>query len=289
MGISKEERTMRRVVFLATLLVATTAVGQNWEGDLQEETEFGDLHTMVGVTWDSKYIWRGFDIFDDKSATHMMVDLNLFETGFGASAVGHRANGSGFEDLERWDGTLYYQSGAWAGEPYAMNYRLGFVYYLYPQLNEGESVAQQEGQLVLAWPSILPIQGLQPSYALIKMWPAHSGSPLPDAASGWMHIFMLDYGFSVPPIIAGMPDHVITLHSEVVYNGGLTVTPRYRNPDFGISHAVLGASTDLVFGSEGNIILTPAVYYQITMEESISEDRDKDNELWVSLGLKYAF
>ncbi|MEN6576279.1 MAG: hypothetical protein ABFD90_08045 [Phycisphaerales bacterium] len=280
---------MKRVVFLTVLLAAVTALGQDWEGDLQDETAVGKLHTMVGVTWDSKYIWRGFDIFDDKSATHLSIDLNLFETGFGASLVGHRANGSGFEDLERWDGTLYYQSGAWAGESYATNYRFGFVHYLYPELNEGESLDQQEGQMVLAWPNLLPVQGLQPSYALIKMWPADSGSRLSDAASGWMHILMLDYGFSVPGILAGMPDHVITLHSEVVHNGGLSVTPRYRNPDYDWTHAVLGASTDFSFGPGGNLVLTPAVYYQITMESSISEDGDKDNELWVSLALKYAF
>ena len=280
---------MKRVVFLVVLLATATALGQDWEGDLQEDTELQGLHTMVGVTWDSKYIWRGFDIFDDKSATHLMVDLNLFESGFGVSAVGHRANGSGFEDAERWDGTLYYQSGVYAGQPYATNFRLGFVHYLFPELNDEESLDRQEGQLVLAWPNIIPIQGLQPSYALIKMWPADSGSRLSDAASGWMHIFMLDYGFSVPGIVSSIPEHVITLHSELVYNDGLSVTTRFSNPAHDFTHAVLGASTDLAFGSGGNLVLTPAVYYQLTLEETISEDGDKDNELWVSLGLKYAF
>lgn len=282
---------MRRVVFLAVLFAAATAMGQDWEGDLQDETEseVAPLHAMVGVTWDSKYIWRGFDIYDDKSVTHMMVDLNLFETGFGVSAVGHRANSSGFEDQERWDGTAYYQSGLWAGEPYAMNFRVGFVYYLFPELNDGESLDMQEGQLVLAWPNILPIQGLQPSYALIKMWPADSGSRLPDSASGWMHIVMLDYGFSVPALFPNTQDQVITLHSELVYNDGLAVTPRFWNPDNDWTHAVFGASTDFVFGEANNIVLTPAVYYQITMDSSISEDGDADNELWVSLGLKCSF
>lgn len=282
---------MKRVVFAAVLLVAATAMGQDWEGDLQDgtESEVAPLHVMVGATWDSKYIWRGFDMYDDKSATHLLVDLNLFETGFGVSAVGHRANSSGFEEQERWDGTVYYQSGLWAGEPYAMNFRFGFVHYLFPELNDGESRDMQEGQVVLAWPNLLPIQGLQPSYAAIKMWPADSGSQLPDSASGWMHIFMLDYGFSVPAVVPGMSDHVITLHSEVVYNGGVSVTQRFPNPDHDVTHAVFGASTDLAFGEGGNIVLTPAVYYQITMESSISEDGDKDNELWVSLGLKYSF
>jgi hypothetical protein len=284
---------MKRVVFLAILLTAVTATGQDWAGDLQ--TEGGSVHAMAGLTWDSKYIWRGFDVYDGKSAAHLSVDLNLFETGFGASAVGHRALAAGFEDRERWDGTLYYQGGLFAGAPLATNFRAGFVYYMYPELNEGESLDMQEGHLILSWPNLLPIQGLQPSYLLIKMWPSHSGSPLPNSASGWMHIGMLDYGFSIPGLIPGIAEHVIMLHGELVYNDGLTITPArprndwtvvYRNPDQDFSHYVLGISTDLAFGPDGSFIFTPAAYYQNTLNNSINED---DDEIWVSLAVKYAF
>ena len=288
---------MKRVVFVAVLLVAATAMGQDWEGDLQDgtESEVAPLHVMVGATWDSKYIWRGFDIYDDKSATHLLVDLNLFETGFGVSAVGHRANGGGFEDRERWDGTIYYQSGVCAGESYATNYRLGLVYYLYPELNDGESLNMIEGQMVLSWPNILPIQGLQPSYALVAMGQADSPSIIADGGSGLMHIGMLDYGFSIPGIIPGIAEHVITLHAELVYNDGVTITPArprndwtivHRNPDHDFSHAVYGVSTDLPFGEDGNLVFTPSVYYQTTLNDTVNED---DSEFWVSLGLKYSF
>ncbi len=295
---------MRCVVFLAVLLAATAAPGQNWEttssgqsweGDLQEQTGIGAFHAMVGVTWDSKYIWRGFDIYDDESATHTMVDLNLFETGFGVSVVAHRANSGGFEDRERWDGTAYYQSGAFSGESYATNYRLGFVYYLYPELNDGESMDMIEGHLILSWPSILPIKGLQPSYALIALGQASNGSVLADGGSGVMHIGMLDYGFSVPSIIPGISEHVVTLHAELVYNDGVTITPArprndwtvvYRNPDHDFTHAVYGVSTDVPLGPGGNLVFTPSVYYQTTLNDTINED---NSEFWVSLGLRYAF
>jgi len=286
---------MKPVVFLTILLAAVTASGQNWEGDLQ--TEGGNLHAMVGLAWDSKFIWRGFDVYDDESATHLSVDLNLFETGFGVSAVGHRANAGGFEDRERWDGTAYYQGGLFSGEPFATNFRIGFVHYLFPELNEGESLDMQEGHLILSWPNLLPIQGLQPSYVLIKMWPAHSDSPLPDSASGWMHIGMLDYGFSIPGLIPGIAEHVITLHGEVAYNDGLTITPAapvsdwkvaelHPNPDHDFSHAVVGISTDLAFGEGGHFIITPAAYYQNTLNDTINNDED---EVWVSVAVKYTF
>ena len=284
---------MKRMVFLAILLAAVAAPGQDWEGDLQ--TEGGKLHTMVGLTWDSKYVWRGFDIYDDEGAMHMLVDLNLFETGFGVSLVGHRATSGGFEDRERWDGTVYYQSGLFGGESYATNYRAGFVYYLYPELNGGESLDMIEGQLILSWPKILPIRGLQPSYAVIAMGQASTPSILADGGSGVMHIGMLDYGFSIPGIIPEILEHVITLHAELVYNDGVTITPArprndwvvvHRNPDHDFSHAVFGASTDVPLGAGGNLLLTPSVYYQNTMNDTINED---DSEFWVSIGLKYTF
>jgi hypothetical protein len=300
----KEDQEMKCVVFLAVLLAAAAAPGQNWEtataaqdweGDLQDKTEAGSLRAMVGATWDSKYIWRGFDIYDDESATHFMVDLDLFQSCFGVSAVAHRANAGGFEDRERWDWTGYYQGGAYAGESYAVNYRFGFVYYLYPELNSGQSMDMIEAQMVLAWPKLLPIQGLQPSYALIAMGQASNDSVLADGGSGVIQIGMLDYGFSIPGITPVIPELVVTLHAEVVYNDGVTITPArlqndwtivHPNPDHGFSHAVFGASTDVPLGKGGNLLLTPSVYYQNTMTDSINED---DSEFWASVGLKYVF
>jgi len=276
---------MRRLVFLTVALTAAVAAAEQWEGDVQ--TEQGQLRGMVDVTWDSKYIWRGFDVYDDKSATHLLADLSLFDTGFGVRAVGHRANSSGFEDRERWDFTGYYQNTLFpADEPAATKFRVGWVYYSYPELNRGESLDLQEGHLVLAWPNLLPVEGLQPSYALIKLWPARSESRLPEAASGWLHILMLDYAFSIPGLIPELPDHIIRLHSEVIYNDGVTPLPEYPNPDHDWSNAVFGASMDVALGADRSLVFTPAVYYQITLNETINQDED---EVWASLSLNCTF
>lgn len=274
---------MRQAVVLMVLMaVAGAAPGQDWEGDLVGVDH--NVDGMIGVAWDSQYIWRGFDVFDDESAVHILGDLNF--SGFGLSAAGHRANSSGFEDRERWDYTLYYQNGAFLGEPYATNFRFGWVYYNFPELNEGESIDLQEGQAVLSWPNLLPIKGLCPSYAVVKMWPAKSGSRLPDSSSGWLHILMLDYGFTIPGLLPDIPEHLIRLHSEIVFNDGVTMVPERRNPDQDWSHAVFGASTDLAFGPGDSIVFTPAVYYQVTLEQSVNPD---ESEFWASLSLKYMF
>jgi hypothetical protein len=260
-----------------------------------------ELHGAFNVTYQSKYVWRGFDIFDDKSGVQASVDLDLFGTGFGASVMAHRANSSGFENGERWDYTLYYANQLFQGENYATNYRLDYVWYNYPDNpTKGSMTAPnaslQELNAVLSWPNICP-GGIVPTYILVKMWPLRSGSfsgsrskwltkagvpGFGGSASGWAHIFMLDYSFTIAGLIPEIPEHVINLHSEVVYNDG--VGPAGQKVDHDWSNAVFGASTDINIAE--NLILTPAVYYQITMDNSVNPDQD---ETWVTLGATYKF
>jgi hypothetical protein len=283
---------MKQVVFLVTILLMTApAWAQDWEGDLLGIK--GDLHASVGVTWDSKYLWRGFDIYDDKSAVHLRTDIDLFETGFGLSVMGHRANSGGFEDKERWDFAPYYQNSLFKDQRYVTQFRVGWVYYTYPELNEGQSLDMQEAHLILSWPEILPVKGLCPTYELVKLWQSDSESRLADG-NGWLHILMLDYGLSIPSLVPGKSDEqIVRLHSEVVFNDGWSPTPArrvndwrfvYPNPDHDWSHAVFGASTDFNFGY--GITFTPAIYHQTTMDKSVNEDK---NETWASLTLKWSF
>jgi hypothetical protein len=284
---------MKHVTFLmvmAALAAPAPALTNDWQGDLIGAAQ--NFDGTVAVTWGSKYIWRGFDIYDDKSATHFLADVSLHGVGLGGSVAGHRANSSGFEDRERWDYTLYYQNSLFAKEPAATQFRFGWVYYDYPELNEDESLNLQEAHLLLSWPSILPVQGLCPTYELIKMWPAKSDSVLPDSASGWMHIFMLDYGFALPGM-APRTRTLVKLHSEIIYNDGLTITPArprndwtvvHPNPDHDWSNAVFGVSTDLEVIKD--FVFTPAVYYQTTLNNTINED---DDEVWATLNLRYTF
>ena len=80
-----------------------------------------------------------------------------------------------------------------------------------------------------------------------------------------------------------MDDQVIKLHSELVCNGG--VSPFGAKVKSGFSDAVVGASTDFAFGADRNIVLTPAIYYQFSLEETVNPD----NEFWAGVSLKYAF
>jgi len=264
----------KRILGIAVVLLATGGLAQ------AQDT---DLHGYADVTWSGKYVWRGFDIYNDKSAIHPSVDLNLFGTGLGVNVTGHRANSSEFEQLgERWDYNLYYMNNLLDGN---VQYRLGYVYYNYPDMRASDADLQ-EIHAILSLPKLCPA-GVVPSYVLVKLWPARSESMVgararPGTASGFAHIFMLDYAWTVGGILPNTPEQVLNLHAEAVYNDG--VGPGGQNVDQDWTNAVFGLSTNIDLAQ--NVILTPGIYHQITMDTSVNDDKD---ETWVSMGLKYQF
>jgi len=250
------------------------------------------LSGTIDVTYLSKYIWRGFDIYDDKSAIQPSIDLDLYGTGFGMNIMGHRANSDEFENGERWDYTLYYYNRLFEDEIYATNYRLSWVYYNYPDNSSHteKSIDLQEFNAAFSWPNILPIKRLVPSYVIVKLWPSNSGtlvgsrSPRGGTASGFAHIFMLDYGLPINTegLLPNTPEQILNLHAETVYNDG--VGPNGANVDHDWSNAVFGISTEFDLGND--LAFTPGVYHQVTMDKSVNDDKD---ETWVTLGMKYEF
>jgi len=285
----------RKILVTAVFLLAVVGIAQ---------AQDSELHGSVDLTYQSKYVWRGFDVYGDKSAVQPSLDLDLFGTGLGINVMGHRANSSGYEVAERWDYTLYYQNGLFQDEAYAMMYRLGWVYYNYPDLRSSQADLQ-ELHTVISFPKMIP-GGIVPSYVLVKLWPNSSGSlvaknidlagepvynPMAGmyvppssegTASGWAHIFMLDYPLKVGGILPDTPEQVFNLHTEVVFNDG--VGPAGQDVDNDWSNLVFGVSTGINLSDE--LVLTPGVYHQITMEETVNDDKD---ETWATLSLTYKF
>jgi hypothetical protein len=277
---------MKKGILLgAAIFLAAVSLGYA----AQQEVPTGELHGSIGVEYSSKYVWRGFDIYDDKSAVHPSIDLDLFGTGLGFNITGHRANSGEFENSERWDYSLYYVGSLFQDEPYRTNYRVAYVYYNYPDMSAHttKSIDLQEGHVVLSWPNLFPVKGLVPSYVFVKLWPSNSGtivgarSPSGGTASGFAHIFMLDYAL---PIICPFTniERTLNLHSELIYNDG--VGPNGANVDHDWSNAVVGATMN--FDVAENIVFTPGVFHQVTMDKSVNNDKD---ETWISLSLKYKF
>ena len=286
---------MKKLIILAIVaLTSTTAFAEGWGPvwDWEALGIEGELHGTVEVGLQSQYIWRGFEVYGTRSALQASVDLDLFQTGFGVSVTAHRANGGPMADpFERWDYNLYYQNALFQGEAYAVNYRLGWVYYNYPD-QSCKDFDLQELHAIFSLPNALPIKGLVPTYVLVKLWPAYSNSfvgarsPFGGSASGLAHIFMLDYTWNVPGFLPEVPEQPIKFHGEVVYNDGVGPGGQFMDNDW--SNAVLGVSTDFDLGY--GIIITPASYYQRTMEPTLQALNGGDeDEFWATVSLKYKF
>ena len=253
------------------------------------QAQKGELHGTIDVTYLSSYIWRGFDLYPEgHSAIQPSIDIDLYGTGFGVNLFWSRANGSGFENHEWLNTTLYYYNRFFADEIYATNYRVGWTYYNHPDgpRKGGPAVVDADMQEVFAgfaWPKICPA-GIVPSYIIVKMWPATSDSTLKEHANGWAHIFGLDYGLNIGSLMEDMPEQVLNLHAEVVYNDGVGPCPNYpKTVDHDWSHALFGVSTNFDLGN--NLTFTPAIYYQASFDDSVNDD----DETWVSLSMKYKF
>lgn len=277
---------MKKMLILAVLAMTPLMVlAQESAGGFD-----GQLSGSIGMTFQSKYIWRGFDVFNDNDpAMQLNANLDLFGTGFGVNVLGHRSLNGGHENSERWDYNLYYANVYLPEDPYQLNYRFGFVHYNYPELPT-KLVDLHELHMILSMPNVLGTPGLVPSYGLIKWYPAQSGRVVSHDASGFLHTFMLDYTFAVPGVTPDVPEQVFNLHSEITYNDGVSpatnltsALPVNTNVDHDWSHAVFGISTDVDMGS--GFTLTPGVYYQYSAERTVNTD----DEAWVTVGARYSF
>jgi len=261
---------MKKTILLcAVILLSTAGFTQAQEGKLGGTLDF---------TWQSSYIWRGFDIYGEKnSAIQPSLDLDLYGTGLGAKVFWSRARGSGSENLEELDLFLYYKNTIYEDQPLAIDYKVGWGIYTYP--DEPRSARDmQEAFASISLPQLCPA-GIVPSYTAIVMWPSEGDSAL-NENGGMIHVFGLGYNLTCPDT----PEHVLHLSADFVYNDGVGGAYAANGTvDHDWSHMVYGLSTD--FALSGNVIFTPGFYYQLSMDDSVNPE----NEAWVSLSLKYKF
>lgn len=277
-----------RILLIAVILLTAGAV--------TKAEEAKKLGVALDVTYLSSNIWRGFDLYpDDHSAIQPSIDVEFYDTGFGLNVLSSRANGSGFENDEELDFTLRYRNSFFEGEKHMISYEVGWVYYSYPDRpRKGPKVTAprplipvvetladvQELYAVFAFPELLGIRGLVPSYVFSHVWPAQSNSNASDNG-GWIHAFGLDYGIPISVLLPEMPkEQILKLSSLVVYNSGVGATGMVEH-DW--SHAVFGLSTG--FALSENLTFTPGIYYQLSMEDSVNPE----DEYWWSLSMKYKF
>ena len=276
---------MRKVILsIAVILLGVTGLVQ---------AEGNQLGATLDVTYLSKTIWRGFDYYaDDHSSIQTSLDVDLYGSGFGVKVFWRRAISAPFENAEDLDVTLYYGGNLFEGEAHTTDYAVGWVYYGYPDeprggSSTGQAADMQEFFASFSWPKLCP-RGFVPSYTVLTMWPSEGDSAV-RKNSGWAHVLGLGYDLVLSDLVPNAPQQLLHLSAAVVYNDGVApgvaLSPSVSGSaiDHDWSHALFGISTDFDLGN--SLMLTPAVYYQASWEDTVNSE----DEAWASLSMKYKF
>lgn len=244
----------------------------------------GELGVEAGVSWVTKYLWHGYDLLDDKPALQPSVTVDLFDTGFSVGYFGSygttaKRNGT-VSTVNAYENRyiVSYAQSFFEGEQYQTDATANWIYYDFYRRATKVADAQEAG-VELAFPKICP-HGVVPSYYVGAIWPDKSTSLLGANYSGWIHVFSLAYGLTVPGFLPETPEQVLDLVASAVYNDGFA-NGATTGHDW--SHATFGVSTDIDLGN--NVVFTPAVYYQSSWEDAVNTE----DELFASFGVSYRF
>jgi len=271
---------MKKGMVLAAVLVVLTVGGIGWAAN-------GDVGVDVDATWVSKYIWRGIDRLDDKAAFQPSINVNVgsgFSVGVWASYAGSSKDGGSISTVNatEFNYILTYNGSAFTGETHQVDYAVNWIYYDF--IDEPDNVADiQEFNVTTAFPQICP-GGVVPRYTAVYIWPAESKGPS-NGATGWIHVFGVDYDLVLGEVIPNNPEQVLTFSWDITYNDGAGVTgrPDVLNPDHDWSHMTWGVSTDIACPFGGTF--RPGLYYQTSMEDTVNSE----DELWTGLSYTLSF
>ena len=130
---------------------------------------------------------------------------------------------------------------------------------------------------MLLYDGVILTQSLQSLFLLLPRCISKSNSNMRQG-EGFLHVLGLSYDFEIEDFWAAGENQGFSLFGDLTYNDGF-ISPAIEH-DW--SHIVIGASTNF---SKGNWSITPAVCYQVSMEDSVNTE----DELWCTFNTTYKF
>lgn len=223
---------------------------------------FGNATTTLDATYVTKYLWRGYDLYDDKGAFQPSIDINL-NNGWYFGVWYSVAGASGAVDGEEFDYYVGYANTMCAAEKYQVDYSLNYIYYDYPDA-PSKGFDAQELNVDLSMPNLLPYC-ITPHYEYAYLWSAKGGPMSSDGGDGhgFVHTMGLQYDLVTCPIFGCGDEQVFNFTWDIVYNDGIYAA------DHDWSHQTFGVSTPITIGCG---TFTPALYYQDSWEDTVNTE-----------------
>lgn len=247
---------------IAVILLSTVCVAQ------AEEKKLG---VALDVTYGSRWLSDGAEVYSEDGAVHETLSLDLYGTGFGVAVTHHSATGSGWVDKQRFDYKVFYGNSLFDDKVYKTKYKATWEYWNYYDRARTRGNTQKL-KFDFSWPELLG-NGLVPKYTLAYCYPAGSGYDN-RKISGFLHILGLGYSLNLPQL-----PNPLSLSANATFRDGAGGAGK----DHDWSHATLGASTK--FKITDNLTFVPGIYHQISMDDSVNT-RDVT---YCKLSMKYKF
>ncbi len=261
--IKKSQATVKFIT-LITLALASICHGQT-------SSESEKLDITFDTTWVSKYIWRGYDIFDDHATIQPSLDIVLPVKGFSLNIFAALPASSGYENFTEADYTLSYSTTFLSEDTSQIDMTVNYIYYDFYKVNSKAVPDTEEIGMSIELPNLLTINesALVPSYYIGFLWPHDSNIGIDIAGS--YHTFALSYDLRV------CQDQVLSLSADINYNGGMF------GAEHDFSHSTLGVSTSIELG---DFSISPFLKYQIPIHDMFDTFNE---ELYGGLSITCAF
>lgn len=257
------------------------------------------IGVTAGITYLSSYIWRGFDMYpDNHSSVQPFASFEFLRTPWTFDVSWRRAVAGDYENYEEFDFTIAYAGDSlWPETSYTTDWQVGYTYYSHPDnpvrfVRGGTKFDLDYEDIFLSFsmPNICTAN-VVPSYTIIYLWPSEGGKKSDNGtawslyrnADGFLHVFGLDYDWTITGLLPDTPEQIIHCSAALVYNQGMgrSPLPRKSHPDEDWSHVLLGATTDFDLGN--GFWITPGAWFQKSMDDSVNTS----DEYYVSLTGQY--
>lgn len=265
-------RTTVIVMMLGNILLSGMSVMTWGQEKVVPNQEAPTLGVKVDATYVSKYIWRGYDLFNGRAAFQPSVDVDLFQTGFGLNVWSSIPCGSGAnQDATEVDYTVSYGTSFFKDEVYTVELSFNYAYYDFPRVSAEYIPDTEEIGAGISFPKLITLgeSNLVPGYYVGRLWANKENLGID--IEGMYHVFSLSYDTPVP-----QTDLALTWSWDIAYNDGLF------GSDNDWSHTTFGVSTSADVGS---FTIAPFLNYQVSMDDSVNPD----DELYGGVSVSVSF
>ena len=258
-------RKARGMLLIAAAAAAALAALAPARAEEPEAAPRKDWSVELGLTCNSKYVWRGLNLTDDPvfqpSVTFAWKGLSLNVWG-SMDLTSVNGNNDEFNEL---DYTLDY-SGEWE----MLSYSVGIISYHFPNTRFA-GTTEVYGTLGLDVP-------LSPTLTVYYDC---------DEADGWYGKFALSHKFESVVSISETCSMSCEVSASVAYADADYNAFYFGVADSAFVDALVGISFPVAIG--GHVTITPSANYSNILDDKLAAAAGKESNFWTGLSLTFSF